>query len=223
VKEPPSVNQTSRVGQRGSFRFYSRWGAGIALHGDAAIMNRDVAYDVFVANGEQDELNPFEDDDNSAKSVTARLRVDLTPRLRLGTSFYHDTLESRDFSSIKSVGVEGEWTVVGELRMQGEIVVGRMKRRSGLQPGNQVGWYIQPSFRFPIGLTPYFRFERLDLDTKAPNDSGGVVLIGVNYEIARNFHLKVENNHFSGGSASRYVTIPGMSYDEIKSALVLGF
>jgi hypothetical protein len=67
VKEAASLNKNDRIVD-GGFLFYPRWGAGIAAHGDAVISGKDVSYDVLVANGAQQDANPFEEDENGARS-----------------------------------------------------------------------------------------------------------------------------------------------------------
>ena len=75
VKEPASTNKTERIVEDG-FRYFPRWGAGIAVHGDGLIGERNFSYDVFLANGDQSETNPFEEDNNTAKSITGRWRFE---------------------------------------------------------------------------------------------------------------------------------------------------
>jgi len=52
VKEPASTNKAERIVDD-AFRFYPRWGAGIAVHGDGVIGERGFSYDVFLSNGDQ--------------------------------------------------------------------------------------------------------------------------------------------------------------------------
>jgi hypothetical protein len=73
VKEPASTNKAERIVDD-AFRFYPRWGSGIALHGDGLIGERGFSYDLFLSNGDQSETNPFEEDNNGAKAVTGRFR-----------------------------------------------------------------------------------------------------------------------------------------------------
>jgi hypothetical protein len=220
VKEAASVNKTDRIVEDGLL-FYPRWGAGIALHGDGVVAGRDWNYDVLFANGEQETTNPFEEDDNAAKSVTARVRVDATPNLRVGMSFYRDQLASGDFSSVQSHGLELEWTR-GRFRLQAEAAMGWFHRRQGATR-RQTGWYLQPSWHFASGVTPYLRFDRVDPEAGSDDDHGSDLIAGLNYEVAKGFQLKVENNWFRGARASEYDELSGRDYHELKAAVVLGF
>ena len=220
VKEAPSLNKNSRI-VGGGYLFYPRWGAGIGAHGDAVVHGMDLTYDVLVANGDSDTVNPFELDENSSKSLTARVRLDVTDNLRVGYSFYHDRLNSTSFTTLQSHGLEAELNLT-RFRVLGEVAVGSL----GLSKGGsqrQIGWYIQPSVHLSHGITPYLRYDSFNPDRDVTGVDGHVFLVGVNFELAKNFQLKLENNDFRGGSSSTLAQYPGKGYNEFKSALVLGF
>lgn len=221
VKEAASTNQTDRILEE-AYRFYPRWGAGIALHGDAVVGDKNLSYDVLVANGESAETNPFEEDDNSAKSVTARVRFEPGESLRLGYSFYHDALGDPGYDRLLSHGLELEWTW-SALRVWTEVVFGALRAREDGSSLEQVGFYVQPSWHFGNGLTPYLRFDLVDPDTKAASNSGFDLVLGLNWEVAQGFMLKLENNRVWGEAASSLAQYPGRRYDELKAAVVLGF
>lgn len=220
VKEAASLNKNDRIVE-GGYLFYPRWGAGIGLHGDSVIGGKDVTYDVLLANGEQDEANPFEEDENSSKSLTARVRVDVKEYLRLGYSFYRDNPGTTTFTKLESHGLEAELNLA-RFRILGEIAFGSLGRRVGPRQ-RQVGWYIQPSFHFKRGWTPYLRLEHINPDRRLSDLGGRDFILGVNVELSKNFQLKIENNDFRGGSRSSLASLPGRGYHELKAALVLGF
>jgi hypothetical protein len=220
VKEPASLNKTERIVENG-FRFYPRWGAGIALHGDGLIGERSFSYDVLVANGDQSETNPFEEDNNASKAVTGRFRFEPSDAIEIGNSFYYDKSESDGVDDLTSYGIEFRyqsraWRVLAEgafgwlQPLEGDRIL-------------QVGWYVQPSYEFDNGVTPYFRIEQIDPDRSVPDDHGYDFVTGINYEISAGFMIKVENNYFKGASASSLAQYPGDGYSEIKAAVVLGF
>jgi hypothetical protein len=220
VKEPPSLNKNSRV-VGGGYLFYPRWGAGIEAHGDAVVRGMDLTYDVLVANGDSETVNPFELDENTSKSVTTRVRLDVTDNIRVGYSFYRDRLASNVFTSLHSHGLEAELNLA-RFRLLGEMAFGSL----GLATGGsqrQVGWYIQPSMHLSHGITPYLRYDSFNPNRDLTGVDGHVFLVGVNVELAKNFQLKLENNDFRGGSKSTLAVFPGKGYNEIKAALVLGF
>jgi hypothetical protein len=220
VKEAASLNKNDRIVD-GGYLFYPRWGAGIAAHGDSVVGGKDVSYDVLVANGEQEEANPFEEDENTSKSITARVRVDATENLRVGYSFYRDHLSSRTFTKLQSHGIEAELNFAS-VRVLGEVAIGSLDRRSG-GAQRQVGWYIQPSYHLKNGWTPYLRLEKINPDRDKSELGGRDFIIGVNIELSKNFQLKVENNAFKGGLRSSLAGFKGRGYHELKAALVLGF
>jgi hypothetical protein len=220
VKEAASLNKNDRIVE-GGFLFYPRWGAGIAAHGDGVLGGKDFSYDVLVANGEQEELNPFEEDENSAKSITARLRVDVTEKLRLGYSFYRDRMSSDTYKGLESHGFEAELEL-SRLRILGEVAFGALDFRDGSSQ-RQLGWYIQPSYHLNHGFTPYIRFDFVNPNRDLEEVSGRDLIVGLNVEMSKNFQLKLENNAFKGGAKSSLAQYPNRGYHEFKAALVLGF
>ncbi len=220
VKEAASLNKNDRIVD-GGYLFYPRWGAGIAAHGDSVVGGKDISYDVLVANGEQEEANPFEEDENTSKSVTARLRVDATENIRVGYSYYRDRLSSPTFTKLESHGFEAELNFTS-VRVLGEVAFGSLERRSGGSQ-RQLGWYIQPSYHLKNGWTPYMRLEKINPDRDIAELGGRDFIIGINIELSKNFQFKIENNDFRGGARSSLAKYKGKGYHELKAALVLGF
>ncbi len=220
VKEAASLNKNDRIVD-GGYLFYPRWGAGIAAHGDGVLGGKDISYDVLVANGEQEEANPFEEDENTSKSLTARVRVDATENIRVGYSFYRDRLSSATFTTLQSHGFEAELNFTS-VRVLGEVAFGSLGHRFG-KAQRQVGWYIQPSYHLKNGWTPYLRFEKINPDRDISGMGGRDFIVGVNIELSKNFQLKIENNDFRGGAKSSLAKFKGKGYHELKAALVLGF
>jgi len=220
VKEPASTNKAERIVDD-AFRFYPRWGAGIAVHGDGLIGERGFSYDLFLSNGDQSETNPFEEDNNGAKAVTGRFRFEPSESIEVGTSFYHDKPDSDGVGSLTSSGFELRYQARA-WKLWAELDFGWLEPQEGDQL-LQVGWYLQPSYEFESGLTPYLRLERIDPSTDVANDHGYDVIAGLNYEVSGGFMIKIENNYFKGASGSSLAEFPGASYNEIKAAVVLGF
>lgn len=218
VKEAASTNKPDRIVEDAEV-FFPRWGAGIALQGDGSIGWRQFDYDILVANGEQDG-NAFEEDDNGSKSLTGRFRIDAAENLRVGASFYQDHTENPEVGKIRSSGVELDWNA-GGFRLLAEAVIGSQDSKLGST--DQMGWFVQPSYHFENGLTPYLRYDWIDPDTDRGSDEGSDLIIGLNYEISKWFMIKVENNFFQGARSSTLSEFPGRNYNEIKAAVVLGF
>ncbi len=220
VKEPASTNKAERIVED-AFRFFPRWGAGIALQGDGVIAGRDFNYDVFLANGAQEKVNPFEEDVNLAKSVSARFRFAPSPSLEIGNSFYYDKVAQPDYQRIVSDGLELRFQQEN-LRVIAEVVFGWLQPEKGTTV-TQIGWYVQPSYYLSHGITPYLRFEWVDPNTRIEANQGYDLVVGVNFEVTANFMVKLENNHFKGADDSSLSQFPGNGYNEIKGAVVLGF
>jgi hypothetical protein len=220
VKEAASLNKNDRIVE-GGFLFYPRWGAGIAAHGDGVIGGKDLTYDILLANGDQSEANPFEEDENTSKSMTARLRVDVTDGFRVGYSFYRDRVSSASYTTLQSHGLEAELNL-SKLRILSEVAFGSL----GLAGGGtqkQIGWYVQPSFHLKNGWTPYLRLDYVNPNRRLSEVGGRDFIVGVNVELSKNFQLKIENNDFRGGTKSSLARYRGRGYHEFKAALVLGF
>ncbi len=221
VKEPSSTNKPERIVSDAA-RFFPRWGSGIALQGDGSIGDKPWDYDVLIANGEQTDTNPFEEDNNKSKSVTGRFRLEPTDNLRIGASLYYDKMTDQEFDSIHSEGLELEWTR-NEFHIQAEAVLGHYTGSGDVADKTQLGWFVLPSYHFENGVTPYLRLDWIDPDTDRSSDDGLDLVLGVNYEISKWFMIKAEVNHFKGASESTLAQYPGRDYNEIKSAVVLGF
>jgi hypothetical protein len=153
--------------------------------------------------------------------VTARFRLEPNESLRLGWSLYVDKTTDPAFRRIVSNGLELEWNHKA-FRLLAEGAIGKAQRdASEGEDLTQKSFYIQPSYRFGCGVTPYLRFEWID--SGLPDESGTLLTTGLNWEITRNFMLKAENDWFHGSSKSSLGQYPGAGYSEIKAALVLGF
>jgi len=229
VKEAPALNKTERA-VRGGLRLYPRWGSGLAAHGDVALGNNDLTYDVLVANGVQpsdlnvsgdDDDNPFEHDTNGAKSLAFRVRFEPNESLRLGYSFYHESAKDLGIQKEQSHGLELEWSLKN-FRLQAEMAFTGLRLVDAAQQ-DQFSWYAQVSYALSHGVTPYVQYNWVNPNRDRTDDDGSVLVTGVNVEISKNFQVKLENDHFHGGSATRYATLSGQHYDEFKSAVVLGF
>jgi len=222
VKEAASLNRTDRIVDD-AFRFYPRWGTGIALHGDGVIGERNFNYDLQVSNGEQENTNPFEEDDNGFKAVAGRVRYEPSDALRFGYSFYVDESSDPDLGRIVSNGFEAELTL-SRFRLLSEVAIGKLTpETAGLSGVTQIGFYLQPSWHFDNGVTPYMRLDFVDPNTDTSDDQGFDWIVGINWEIAKSFQLKAEHNYFKGGASSSLAKFPGRGYSEIKTAVVLGF
>jgi len=221
VKEAASTNKAERIVD-GAYRFFPRWGTGVAINGGLYLSERYLDYDLLIANGDQEESNPYEQDNNQAKSWTARVRYDISDQLQAGVSFYYDKLSDPDYDDLMSEGIQLQYDT-GTLRIIAEAVLGSMSPGSG-SATKQLGWFVQPSYRLASGLTPYVRLDFVDPDRERDDDRGFGLTFGFNFETEGGLTFKVEENYLKGGDQSAGLSgLPGNDYSEIKAAVVLGF
>ncbi len=236
VKEAPSMNKSERIVDD-AFRYYPRWGVGVALQGDCVVSDLEFDYDIFVHNGDQENTNPYEEDDNKAKAVAARVRVALAPWLTVGNSLYWDNkittvdTEIDQITGAETVNVTDSSLIADgimvimefdKFRILAEAGIGRLDARDG-DSRTQISGYVQPSYRFSSGLTPYARYEYVDPSIDVSDNSGSLWTLGINCPITSAINLKLEDNHFIGDSGSSLGEFSGNGYNEIKAAIAVAF
>ncbi len=218
VKEAAATNKPERIVD--AERFFPRWATGLVAQGDLFAGATHIDYNLLISNGEQENTNPYEEDDNLDKSVAGRVRVETGP-VRLGTSGYYDYLEDGGGLTLYSHGAQAEvYAGVFELWVEG--VMGWRTPDNG-SAATHYGWFVQPALRLQKRVTPYARFEFVDPDTGASDDTGMSVVGGVNFEPSRGLQVKVEHNWLYGASGSSLGGLPNQGYNELKAAVVLGF
>lgn len=217
VKEAAATNKPERIVE--SERFFPRWGSGISLQGDLFPGAAHIDYKILVSNGEQEETNPYEEDDNLAKAVTGRVRVEAGP-VRVGTSSYYDYLSDGDVTVFSQGGQLEVYAGIFELWT--EVVAGTRSPAAG-GGTTQVGWFVQPALRLPARITPYLQVGFIDPDLDTDEDEGTSVIGGVNIEPSRGLQVKIEHNWLHGEAQSSLADLPGQGYHETKAAVVLGF
>jgi hypothetical protein len=172
-----------------------------------------------VTTSAQPTVNPYQFDTNFSKSITMRFRFEPSPYLRLGASFYHDTLTDVNANKITSGGFEAEYSRKNA-KVISEVMIGSLRHLNGTTDG-QVGWYVQGQYKLGR-FTPYARIEGVSL-TDRPGNYGHDLVTGLDFEVSKNLFVKAENNHFWGGPNSSLGTLPGSKYNEIKAAVSFGF
>jgi len=225
VKEPQSTNKNDKFGS--DLRFYPRWGTGLALTGDVGVSDGSLEYVLQLTNGEQEETNPFEEDDNSAKAFSARVRYHPSTRLTVGASLYTDRLtefgeegEALDSRTrLLSYGAELSWKP-SRFFTELEFVAGDVD--PGL--GDTVNrWAMTALVAYSVGerVTPYVRYEFLDPNTDIADDTAHLFVYGLNVRVGGGLFFKGELNTFSSGDANQ--RFEGQGYTEAKAAMVVGF
>lgn len=225
VKEPLSTNKNDKFGSDG--RFYPRWQTGIAALGNAHVSSVNLDYIVQLSNGEQESTNPFEEDDNESKAVTARVRVQPTQQITVGASLYTDRLTEYDgdgnatggSTRLLSYGAELSWTHASfglELEYVGGYVDASDKPRQ-----NRRALTAMASYTIREHFTPYFRYEWLDPDSGVSADNAQLFIYGINVRVVKALYLKADLDTVKAGAAnSRF---EGRDYTELKLAATVGF
>lgn len=223
VKEPLATNKNNKFGS--NIRFYPRWLTGIGLQGDALLRGMSLDYDLQISNGETEEglHNPFEEDDNTHKAVNGRVRLMPSDDLRIGVSFYTDSMEDPESEGrieINSYGVQ----------VEGELQSGfgyELEYTGGTEETQHMGkitrnaYSAMAYYRYTDTLTPYFRHEYLEPDTNVDDDEATRTAAGINYMADNNLYLKFEINKITTGSAN--LKFEGADWVEAKASISIGF
>ncbi len=225
VKEPCSANKNDKFGS--DMRFYPRWQAGIAALGDLHFGSVDADYVVQLGNGDQAVTNPFEEDNNPAKAVTARVRVHPTQALTLGASFYRDSLTEYDAAGddtggrthLTSYGAQLQW-VPSAFGLELEYVHGSLVPSQ--QPSyDSSGLTAMAYYRIRDRFTPYFRYEWLDPYSTLSQDTSQLFIYGLNVHLVKGLFLKGEFDTVS--AQAHNPRFKGQGYTEVKTAVAVGF
>jgi hypothetical protein len=228
VKEAGSTNKAERIVDN-AFRFFPRWGAGIALNGDIVLGEKSLDYDLLFSNGEQEDENPYEEDNNISKAVTFRTRMDVNESINVGLSLYKDTYSSDKevAGNLQSTGFQTRYQATTDLEVLFEIVQG-VKTDLDTDSGDdvsvtQTGWFVQPSYS--IGSTTgYLRHEVIDPDADTEDDGGTTTILGANIELDGAMNIKLEHHTVKGeDNAAGLSDFEGKGYSELKAAVVVGW
>lgn len=240
VKEPRATNKPGKLTDSDleGIRYFPRWNTGIALTGNGESFD----YILQLANGDQEEVdadtNPYEADNNSQKSVTARYRYYVSDDLRIGASGYVDKITGGgdDFTidqtiDVLSFGLQANWeleTVVLEL----EGVWGSVDLEGSVLPSDDekvdrygieflAGYYVTDE------LLPYVELEYFEPNTDVSDDNVFIGIVGINYELDTNLFLKAEVDYINAGdNNSLYGTAGNNGGDDVvefKAAVAIGF
>ncbi|HEX8848998.1 MAG TPA: hypothetical protein VF761_05665 [Gemmatimonadaceae bacterium] len=225
-KEPFAVYKTEKLG--GVRRFQPRSGAGLEALGSGGLGGVDADYTVLVVNGETTgKKDPFEEDDNRAKSLTARFRVHPASWVMLGTSYYHDQLTEFDATG-KDTGrrtrqssyVQSLELSPGPVLVQGEWARGNVTPSSA--PGTDMeGWYAVASVMLLDRYRPYVELQHFDPSRKLANDEVRIVSPGVNLRMDGGLYLKFQVDKYHSLPAN--TRFKGVDYTELTAAVAVAF
>ena len=253
VKEPFSTNRTDKWGT--AARLYPRWQVGVELLGNGSSPIGDWDYAVAVSNGEQlqydgefdlsEEANPFEEDVNTQKAITARVRLATVGNVQVGLSGYFDAIRVFDPDAGEffagtlqqtAYGLSLQWTPTElPIGIEAEVVSGNFTPTHAfkssaaalsipLDSATSIGATAMVYWRATDSLTPYVRYEYLDLDDDRDDDATSLLLAGVNLRVAGGLVLKVEGDYTMAQKDTAYGEgDDAISFFELKAAAVVGF
>lgn len=227
-REPWVVSKPDKLGF--PRRFFSRSGAGVEALGNASLGDMEADYVVLVSNGDSPRVadNQFENDDNSNKSVTARVRVKPIRTLTLGASFYNDQLDELDAVTGKVTGLRTRQRTVGGLAqfapgallIEGEWIRGRLTPSSNVQQTG-TGYYTSGSYLIAERYRPYVFYQRLDPNGTVDGDQAQIWGPGLNTRIDGSLFLKLEALRFTSGTNN--AKMRGVPYTEFAAAIAVAF
>ena len=229
VKEPLSTNKNHKFGS--ALRFYPRWATGLAVLGDGTLSGIDFDYIVQLSNGEQSFTNPYEEDDNKAKALSARLRFIPADGVQVGLSFYRDMLSTYieddqgeltvadEQIHLLSYGAQAEWNS-GNFGVEFEYVFGFIDPESGVKISRDA-FTAMVYYLIKDRFTPYVRYEYLNPNQDLDNDGANQFIYGVNINIDRGLFVKMEFNTVSAQRENQ--RFKGKAYTEFKAAVAIGF
>ena len=227
-REPWSIAKPDKLGF--PRRFFARAGTGVEALGNASLGSMEADYSVFLSNGESPRIvdNQFEQDDNSNKSLTARVRVKPIPSVTLGASFYNDQLTEFDATTGKDTGLRTRQRTVGALAQfaPGALLVEGEWIRGDLTPSTNVrqrgtGLYSSASYLIAERVRPYVFYQNLDPNGNVDDDRAIVWGPGINTRIDGAMFLKLEVLRFTSGTNN--AKMKGNPYTELGAAIAVAF
>lgn len=226
VKLPLATSKPDKLTRQG-FRFFPRRQVGVGVLGSVPLAGGDATldYDVIVGNGDQEDTNPYEEDNNSQKSLTARVVYEPSLGFGVGLSAYHDTLSGSEGDiGLTSLGAHLQYK--GEhFQAWAEIDRGKLDYdRTAIPDLDQLGGFVEVGYAFASGLTPYLQAQYLSTESDVRNESVTVFIPGIYYRFEKYAVVKLENAYHKGSRDNgRFADIPGRDYNELRAAVVLGF
>ena len=223
-KEPLSTNKIHKIG--GDINYFPRWGSGLALLGNVNSFD----YIFQLTNGDMTEAdqdhNPYDKDDNAHKAFSGRVKANLN-NIEYAFSFYHDIFTEYD-ANVTAVG-EGEINsydvhLIADLfdnfKFQIEAVAGTLKRVNQTQINRQ-SLSLMGIYDATDTVRIYYINEYFDPNIDMKQDTVTMNTLGVNIELDSSLYIKSEV--FNSSAQKNNVKIAGESYNELRTAIVVGF
>ncbi len=182
-------------------------------------------YDFLISNGFQEESNPYEEDNNTHKAITARVVYELFSSLSIGGSFYHDTLTEENYRwGMTSYGVHADYDE-SKLLVRAEVFAGSINPSNNdeTEEVDELGAYICMGYHTGA-FTPYLQYGYVRTEEGDHDETSDEIILGLFWQVRSNVVIKVENGYVTGSDDNRkFDDIPDRAYNEIRMALVFGF
>lgn len=224
--EPRSTLKPYKVTKNG-FRYTPKWEAGLEVLGEVPIGKQSVDYLLIVGNGSsQSESNPYESDNNTRKSVTARLQYQPLDGLLLGVSGYHDDLTLKTASgagSLNSLGAHARWNG-NAWKLLYEVARGKQRLPAEAGGARTLGQVFEVGYTLSHGLTPYFQWQNTAAELGSTKERASAYIAGVDIPIGSHFVYKIQDAYWTGNAGNkRFSPLPGRRYNELNMAFFYAF
>lgn len=237
VKEASSTLKPYRLSKT-AFRYAPKWEAGVAALGALPVGAGSIDYIVTVANGENVvigsgnpdayDTNPYDEDNNADKTVTARVRYMPIDGLTVGASFYNAGLTEEvagvpQNGNLRSFGAFGHYTG-GNFFVLAEVQQGRLEPTDGGATATELGWVGSVGYRIRERWLPFVQVERVTAERAGVEDWGMAYVVGLDVTLADGLLFKIDYDYFKGSANNaRLGPLPNQSYADVKAALVAAF
>jgi len=252
VKEPNATNKMYFISRDKyeQIMLYPRWGTGLAILGNSEIMNIPFNYNLQIANGDTvygSGQNEYNKDDNNKKSITARIRANVTDDLELGVSYHQDTMVfydkvyvgetkydvdgnalnyvSKEYiptatMDVNTQGIQLIWYPNDSIRFEAEYMSGKLDIE-GVKSFRRSGYTLLPSYSITDNINIFFLYAKADPNHNVDSNSVVNYSPGINFEFDHNVFLKLD--YFTVESEKNNSLYAGKHYSELRAALAIGF
>ena len=227
-REPWTIAKPDKLGF--PRRFFTRSSTGVEALGNIQLGGVESDYALVVSNGDTPEMsmNIFEEDDNSNKALTGRVRVKPFSSLTLGVSYYHDQLTEYDAVTGDATGLRTRQESVGGLLqwqpaaflIEGEVLRGTLTPSTNVEQVG-TGYYGSASYLIADRFRPYVFYQTLDPNGSVADDRANVWGPGLNTRIDGAIFLKLEVSRFTSGVNNK--KLKGNPYTELTAAVAVAF
>ncbi|MEO8035447.1 MAG: hypothetical protein ABI837_13510 [Acidobacteriota bacterium] len=207
------------------FRYAPKWETGLEALGRLPVgKSQSIEYLVVVGNGYQTETNPYEQDNNSKKSFTARAAYMPTDELTIGVSGYSDflsqtTANKTNWGRLQSVGTFVKYST-DRWKLLYEVNQGRQRKPGAAATARELGQAAEVGYVMGR-ITPYVQVQTVSTHSGSANERANAIIAGFDYTVGR-FVLKLQDAEWHGSDNKKF-NFPGGRYNEVQAAVFYAF